>query len=565
MKLEIKNLYGFDDAEVNLPPGPVMITGKNSAGKTSIAKIMAALLSHDDNPSHIAATQKKSYIKDGNADGYAVLDEVKWQPGSAGISAPANVKPAASKHAVGLVPFTGYQRSQAQRAALWEDLVLPDNPRELLESRWTLPSKQLEAVLDAIEKSDWQTAAKMYEDQRRDQKRRWQEITGETYGAKKAASWTPNNWTPELDGASEEELMAELVNAKDNLTMITSVQAVSASQIEDARHIRDAILPVHEKELEGLQKKASEMEAKRNEMDVKLTTGRKKIREVDEWMENAKKQIEAIPPYHCPKCNTGLDFKANRVVEWQKPSDERIKDLVAKTEEYKPKLLTLKDEIAGLSSDLDLLKQRYSSVYSELNEKKGEITGLRKQAKHADAQVAEAADETQRTAAETLVRTRGQLLDAFKAKEQAQQIHDNVVLLDEVCSLLGPNGARATHLEQNLDSMRLVLDKVVKVTGWLPIRIETDYSVTSNGRPIQLCAKNEQLKAQWALQFASAYYARDKWLILDEADTLRDESWEGLISLVNSVCSKNPELRVLVCATSAHVGDWTEVNLSGNA
>ena len=565
MKLKISNIYGFADASIEFHTGPTLVTGRNSSGKTSIAKILAALLAHDDNPSGISATSRKSYVRDGNQSGVAELDGVRWEPGSKGLSAPPGVDPKASRHAVGLVDFTANAPSQAARAAMFEDLIIPDDPRVLLEPRWKLPKKQLEHVLKTIEEQGWSSAKTLYENNRRDQKRNWQNATGDTYGAKKAANWVPKHWTPELDGASEDQLRADLVDARDHLTAIMSQQAVSAAEIEEARNVRDNLLPAAKNRLEELQGNQTKNSAALAELDEAAQGMTAEISKIEAWIRKSKATLDATAPFYCPGCDAGLQMDANgKLVEWTPVSGDELKAMKDKKKRGDEIIRTKTKELKSNETNAAALRSGVRELHNDIASIKGEIRQLEIRAGKADAKESRGIDETERAAAETLVDQKQKALEAFTRKQQAAEAHRNVTILDEYVDLLGANGARGEYLEENLDGMRHILDKIADRTGWLPIRIEPDYSVTSNGRPVQLCAKNEQLKAQWSLQLASAYYSGDHYVILDEADTLKDESWEGLVKLVEGVC-RGTEMRVIVCATSASVEGWNTVTLDSNA
>ena len=560
-RIKISNLYGIDDANFRIDPGPTLITGVNSSGKTSIAKVMSALLAMDANPSHLSATQSKHYLRDGATDGVAEMLGIRWIPKSGIVAPPTTIRPA-HPHAVGLINFTGNASALKDRAKLWEGLFIPSSPKKLLEPLWTLPKKQLDYVVAQIEENnDWDKAASIYEGQRRECKSRWGLITGRTYGVKIASTWLPATWSPRLDGASKEDLMAELVNAKDSLRFITTTEAVSASQIEEALRIRNEIIPLAEKDLADAQAKHTALQKLKSEFSGKTSDLSTKIENAKSWTVSAKAKLDAVPPHTCPSCSTGLQFKAGTLIEWLPPSKENKTELKKKYDATKKKLSNAETAMKGFESDLvDLNKQIHDS-FNTSSEKRGKLRLLEKQAELADFEETEAPDLTVRTAAETKVMECQDDLDAFVKKSQAQKEHDNVVTLDNVCKLLGPDGARGEHMQECMGKIRAVLKRICEVTGWLPLNVDTDYTISSGGRPVQLTAKNEQLKAQWALQFACAYWSKDNFVILDEADTLKDESWEGLEKLVNSVCQKNKNLRVIVCATSTKVKNWNVIEL----
>ena len=560
MELSIKNILGIKEATIDFKPGSTLITGKNSTGKTSIYTVLSALLAQNNNPFHVSAADQKWYVHDDAQEGHATMGGVKWQP-KTGISAPKGQQALCTPYSVGLVDFCD-PKSRKARQAIWEDLFLPDNPAELLKPVWTQTEKQLQAVLDKIEETgDWNKALQMYEDQRRLFKSKWCETTGsQRYGVKVAANWTPPNWNPMLDGESSESLQAELVDARDHLQSMMAVQAVSAAQIEEAQSVRDVHLPNATKERTDLQDRIAIVDKDIAEFRSKEQRMMEKINKAEDWIRKTKKVLTAVPEHYCPHCNEGVEMLEGQLIPWVKPSGEKLDEMRSKYDEVKEKLEKGKKNLKQVKIDNSHLSERKSKLMGEVHEKNGQIAMLKKRAAFADSEVA-SIDESAKTKAEDAVRRAHEKLDAFERRETAKAHHNNVVYMDEICELLGPNGARAVHIQECMSKIQKVLDRINSITGWLPIGLTNEYQVTSNDRPIQFCAKNERYKAQWALQVACAYYAKDNWILIDESDALRDESWEGLVRLGAGLTRKNNSLRVIVCATSSEIKGWHEVKL----
>jgi len=564
MKLTVNNVFGFADADIELPQGAILITGKNSMGKTSLANIVGALVAHDDNPCRVSVTSKASYVRDGAQDGYAELNRVKWIPKS-GMSIPNGSEPLATRHSAGLVDFIHEAKTRNTREKIWEELFVPDNPRELLEPVWTLPKAQLDAVVSTIERSgNWNEASKYYEDQRREYKRKWCEITGEQrYGDKKAPKWMPPNWSPDLEGASLEDLQREVVEARESVNAMTAIEAVSVSQIEEAQRIRDVEIPKTEARLNDATQRVSAYEGDLRNLNAEYAAKSKKVRDAESWASEARRILDARAPYTCPHCQGGLSLTDGSLAPWFAPSGEELEKKRALYDETIEKIKRAKDNLKSVDNDRRDLESQVNNARAEASEYRGVIRALSAKAAYADREEAVEVDSSARANAESRVREAQIRLDSFERRQLAMQHHDNVVKMDEICDLVGANGARAAHISDCLDRIRGVLNRISSITGWLPIDINHEYQITSSGRPVQMAAKNEQLKCQWAMQIACAYYCKDAWIILDEADTLRDESWDGLVKLVDALTGKNPKLRVLVCATSTVIDsdNWTQVQL----
>ena len=562
MKFKIENIYGFENTEFEIHEGATLITGKNSAGKTSAANIIAALVARDGNPSHISSASRKEYIRDGAVEGIATFnDTVSWRP-KQGISAPPKTERDAGPHSVGLVSFL-VGKSQADRAKIWEGLLLPDDPRALLEPHWTLPKAQLNTVLDTIEKGGWEDSAKLYDGQRKECKRRWVQITGAgVYGANKAAEWRPQGWTVDLEGASDSDLEAALVDARDHLQMISNTQAISTSQINEAMRVKETLLPEAEEIERTLRTELNGKHiAKQNELQAEVNQREKEIKELRVDYESAQEILKAIPPHTCPSCDANLEIKAGELVLWSAASEDELNVLAADVEAIKGNAIAKQKSLNGFKTDLAAIGTIVSEKKDELQRQRGKVSTLKRQSELADATAVDEVDQGERATAQQAVQETQILLDAFRKRQLAQREHDNVVHLSAVMDLLGPSGVRFELMQKKMDVVRKFLKRVEDLTGWMPLGIGTDYSITSGGRPIQLVAKNEKLKAQWSFQIACALLSGDRWCLLDEADTLRNESWDGLINLVNGICAKYNDIRVIVCATSAEVDGWTKIEL----
>ena len=77
-----------------------------------------------------------------------------------------------------------------------------------------------------IEAQGWDGAAKQAKEKGANLKGMWEQITGDRYGSKKAENYIPENWMPDLDGASDESLQADLTDARGVLEGCIASEAV---------------------------------------------------------------------------------------------------------------------------------------------------------------------------------------------------------------------------------------------------------------------------------------------------------------------------------------------------
>ena len=564
LSLVVKNMYGFSDCEVSLPTGATLITGMNAVGKTNLSKIIAALVTLDGNPERFDQTWKKWYMKQNAQRGYAMLGDIKWDPSKSGVEASMGSAPMAHKHSVGLIDFVIGSKSVKERTAVWEGLIMPKNPRELIEPSWPLASKEkMEAVIEKVERSSWQDAFTVYEDRRRQAKQKWSQITGAgTYGVKKASNWTPSYWHPDLDSASEESLQADLVNARDDLTEMTSQSAISQSQISEAQNARDNLIPEAKEIQREHQDKLVELRNKKETCNGMLDNFDFHIDRLQKLINEKENLLHSKPSLHCPECNAGLELVQDGVLGvWRQPSKEKLAEAVTELDSMKESIEIGKSKRTEKQREIGEIQTAIEERQMKLGEITGSIKQLEYQAKMADSNPSSEVSYEKRKKAENLVSECQKKLESFQSMRAAHACNQTVLELDTVCDILGPSGVRTKHLQTVIDGMKEQLKEMVELAGWNDIDLSDDYMITSNGIPIVMCAESEKLKAQWLMQILSAVYAKDKWIVFDQADTLVGEWWEGLVKIVNSICKENNEMRILVCGSNIKVDGWNTVTL----
>ena len=587
--VQIKDIFCYPETDLDLAEDtPNLVTGPNSCGKTSLARVIAALVTHDPNPAGMSAAHAKAYVRDGAAEGYAALEEVVWSPPS-GMTIPPGEKPQSLPHTVGLVDFLAATRSKSDRSKVWEGLFLPEDPEAILRPRWKQSQQQLQAVLEQIktEKGGWEAVANIYKGQKLQFRRRWEEITGQRFGDKKAAEWKPDDWHVDLEGLSEDDVMTAVTEASDALRAISVRQAVDQERIDKGIEARDVDVPRVEAKIEerrNVLKPLQEIFEKKKAALEPLTAKRVEIgAQVDKIKKDAaalKTKISAAkepaPDADCPHCGEPLTITADKVSKFTKGNfaeqkaraqqslDEMKKSYDELTKAHKNAV----DQENDAKTNVEMARRDMDDVSREINEFAGELSVHKRTAADAELEVDDGVSEAERSKLENAKANAQSRLHAWRRNRDAAQAYENYVEKEATQKLLEADGARGEHMQKHMENVRKCLKSVTDKTGWKPITVTRTYEVLSNGRPAQLCAANEQMKCQWALQTACAMLKQpaSRWLILDAADVLRGEDWDGLVTLVDAVHSKFPALQVVVCATLTDTPEgWTGVPLKGLA
>lgn len=579
--LSISNVFCHEFLEIGIPAGATLITGENSSGKTSIARVLAALTTHTTNPAKLSAALAKTYLRQGAVEGYATLSDGPTWILPAKMEVPAGVEPETGLHMVGVVDFIGSPGSSiTDRAAIYESLFLPDNPADLLRPVWKQSEQQLETVLDIIKKKGWKTAAALYDEQKREAGRSWGNITGQRYTKKRGPLWRPEDWQADMEGLSEDDVLTALTEAQDALRAAGVRHAVAQDRVDRGVEARDEKVPAQEAVVQALKEEVDALEAELEPMRARGTAKKTEETEARNAVGRIQNEItglkavmgEEVPEarYSCPECGAPLEWENGALVHFKPPEARDAEADAARLNELQGKLHEAEQKLEGIEGEFAEMQEAFSGKRSkarlkadEYNQAMGVLREYRRQAEDANLTAGDS-NEAERSILENNRDRADARRKAWVANRDAQLAHQNYVEYEMVAALLGPTGARATHMKGQMDRVRSALASISARSGWMPITITEAYEVVSGGYPAVLAAENEKRKCQWAIQAALAMLNRDAhWLVLDAADLLRGQSWEGLEALVGALVSKRPDLHVVVCATETVApAGWHAINLS---
>jgi len=586
-QVTLHNVGTHADLEFTLPDaGPVLVTGENSSGKTTIARCLAAVMAQHTNPAGLSAAQTKAYLMRGTTEGHVAIEGGPTWRVPAKMEVPAGCDPETTAHVAGIVDFVRDRTNDAAQAAVYEALFLPDDPKMILEPVWKHGSRQLAQVLNLIHRDGWAKAASIYDAHKVDYGRAWCKVTGESrYTKKKASTWKPDDWTVDLEGASEEDVLAALTDAQDAIRATTVRQAVDQDRIDRGINARDVLAPAQQEVVDKLEASARTLATEVIELREKVNTAKAPAKALEAEIAEKEKELGAArhklanppvdePDGNCPWCHEPIR------VHWDKMADHAE---LTKFTEHTPNLTFLEQSVTKLATELPKLrddfekaKAEFDRLAAEYTEKReaahtanttyqqeiGKLRLLEDQAKDAELEPSESNDAERSQLENERDRANARRL-AWVANRDAAQAHDNYVEYEAIAKLLGPAGARAGWMKERMDIVRKALERICEITDWLPITISEGYEVMSDGLPMAMVADNERRKCQWAVQVALCMTNKAaRVVILDAADLLRGQHWKGLETLVERICARKKDLLVVVCATETMVpAGWSHVSL----
>ena len=269
------------------------------------------------------------------------------------------------------------------------------------------------------------------------------------------------------------------------------------------------------------------------------------------FVDKITKSKEALKkPQRCPHCGNALFLRNGMIFYDTKLADTDVtkwekekKDIAKKGKKSREHLDSITEIIKPLQNKI----LAYKKSITELEAKKSVLGEV---AKNADKEPKAQLSDSELRLLEAKLNEAKKSLACFVKWQEAKKEHENVTELDEVCSVIAKVGVRGDSMVELTKSIKKILANITKITQWKATEMGDDLSLTSDGRPIELCAQNEKLKMQWALQIASARLTKSQWLVLDNCDLLQDESWDGFINLLRRLSQAHPSMHILLCGTN---------------
>lgn len=525
--LEARNVRGIREVSTPLD-GITLVAGVNGSGKTSLAQALAAALTGAPPLPGLKKSDLHLVLRAGTAAGQAVVStpagRSAWGLPEGKVQS-EGTPPQASPYAAGIASVLDLPLKQATEAMARyinanptrEDLAaaLPDLDPEALALLWR-----------DIEAGGWDGAhANAKEDGAR-LKGKWEQVTGERYGLKKAASWLPPGWHPGLESESLEALTARVADAKAAYAVAIKAAAISG----DARERLAALAALVEPRREGW-----------NTAEAAYRAAVQAENAADEAMDASR---FCGNPLICPHCGAAvaLDKASGEIIPINYSQEEAAKH------EAEHKVLSAASHAAAANT------RQAHTAFQDANR------ALR-DAEEAAAQLAAApapGDNASLEAAQAALDMAQYCMKAWEAYTAATGHHAGIVRLAAIVSALAPDGLRAVALARALTEWNASLAALCAAAGFPAVRMEHDLSTSYGDRPYALLSESEQYRTRAIVQAAQAVTDGSALVIYDRADILDREGRNGLFRLALHMGKP-----AVVCMTANLPGDIPDLAARG--
>ena len=547
MHIQIRNFLGIASADIPLASTPVVVTGPNASGKTSLSRAIGGLLSRNANPLGLA-TSKRRYVRDDADDGEVSLiddagNQVRWwRLLEAGIREQPEAPKGISQHAIGLTDFI--ELSPQYRVKAWESCFLPA-PKVLVElvgaqlRNEISRSAVVDEVISMLRTKSWQDAEAVFRYKATEAKREWSQTAGEPYGSKKADNWSPAGWRSELDAMTPAEGATRLEECREGLRGVQIGQAVRESDLDRAKQYA-AEVPNIEKEIAVL---VGACQTARKTMDAAQAaysaTRDKGLALRDELQRHDRDQPVREDTTPCPACGEALVVGPNRTLS--RARDDAAFEAMQRAwsmgrEKINATLIQLRAAVQKIHDGrVKPAKAFFVETAATLAESRSRLSVAQREAALADRGGRVVTDEDQRLVAEgeQAVEDARVCLDLITQRHAAHNAHMNAVNYGTIAHTLGPKGIRARAMKEKMEALRDQLREMEAFTRWPKVELDAAYAVSIHGRPGVVCAASEQWRANVMLQAAIAIVRRETYIVADGADILRDAALAQFVELVD--------------------------------
>ena len=445
MQAEIRDYRGCERASLVLDP-IALVAGNNAVGKSSLAQAVGAVLTGQVLPvAGITKAHAAELVKTGAEAGYAAIGN---ELGQARIDWPlcqARSKgepPKASLHAAGLISVA--DASAKDRARIFGSYLKADPDRaDLAAAMADLGlDKAVGAIWKLIDDKGWDGAHQIRRDRGVELKAEWRKVAGQQWGSRIGASWRPAGLEIEDETATENDLLADLARAKEAHTKAVGVAAVSAA------------------ERERLAAAAAKLEPAKD-----LLLGAEQYAEgVAGRLDEARAARQALPPatadesMPCPHCGA---FVVLRRVNLAEIRLEAAGETVAASELKKRRLA-----IAAAGGNVAHLEGELGEANRAVDTARHALQNAAEADNYLKAMPPAVVAGADVSAAQAELERAEKVLAGWRAKREADDLHERIASNEAVLALLAADGLRGRKLARVLDLFNGTLGALSAAAGW---------------------------------------------------------------------------------------------------
>lgn len=501
MNITVTNYRGVARADLELS-GIALVGGPNAAGKSSTAQAVGAALCGETLPIRgLKSSQAGVLVRGGTASGSVEIASetgrtvIDWPKGKATTE---GQPPVASPFAAGL--RTVIELPMKERSEVLSRYLKSEPTRQDLEAaiaELELSEDHMSKLWNTIQQQGWDGAHAGAKEKGAKLKGQWEDITNERYGSKKASNWVPEDWQPDLDGASEDDLQARVTDARDALEGAIAAEAVSGARIQE--------LETRANLVGGLKEQLEQAKSIRDQVGKDL--------------ENARAEVGKLPQpvqmksMNCPHCHKPVAVVDGKLLPAAEPTPEgEIKARQKAIDEAKM-------QVTIVGADFDKAAESCRNKARDLDQ----AESAAKELKECQAQAEQAAAGDVDACRNELARAESRL-KAWQRKYNADHRQASIQANQLIADALAPEGVRLKKLETALGAFNKQLAGICDSAAWGQVTVDKELEASLNGTPYFLLSESEKWRVRVSLQLVMAAMDGSAAVVIDGADVLVDRA-----------------------------------------
>jgi hypothetical protein len=544
-RIQSENILGIQNVDVHLATPVALFAGRNGSGKSSIQEAVRMAITQD-NVRDI--TTKKTFgalVHEGAKAGGAVVTIDNDSEKSFAFNMPKG-------------EFVGPEISEPMRVALYGQRFARMSTDErrtflfgltklkasaatvkprMLSEKWGCDEAKVDAVLPLL-RTGFPGVCDHAKSKATEAKGSWRQLTGETYGSVKAASWeAPLPELPEGDLVALAETVAgfdkNIAQLNESLGAIknTARQATEAATRRAGLADAAAKVPGLAEQLELAKKELAEYEPTVMALRQRAA-GTARVGLVHDMA----KFIDTVRPTDADGATQQAKLlaaytKEHGPIDAGQPDPEAVNALP----EHERGLVVMRNRVTNLQRDLDSATQAKGQFDAlapaadaiDASAEIAEIEGMLTSAKQGRADA-----EATRLDIEAAKKARDAAKDKTKA---AQAAHADVLAWTKVADALAPDGIPSEMLAEALAPVNAALEQAAVDTEWMQVVIASDMAITAADRAYNLLSESEQWRVDAMIAQVVAELSGIKILMLDRVDVLDLPGRAQLLEWVDSL------------------------------
>jgi len=506
MKVIIENFRAVKRAEFET--GPVnLICGDNYQGKTSTAQAIGACLSGETMPLPGLTKKKLSrLVHSGTAEcsitcRYSENDYSKLMYPEANKTSMGK-PPVSDVYSVGLKDI--FKLKPEERTTYLAELLEAFPAKEDLYKemrRIGLQEAHIKPVWETIDEMGWDAAHKHAKEAGSRLKGGWENITGQSYGIRKADSWFPEKWTPDLEDKTLDELTKDIVDAEQWLESAIKSEAIEENELVKLKELVD-----------------SEPALKLNyEERLKELATHEKIKvELDKWIEENPSHESII--LSCPHCQGKCEVSGTGHLVKTVPRKADDKAIEKKEREAKENRAI----IQSVKRSCEMILEKLNTC----NEAAETLKKPRQENVEAEEKIKE-----MRLKLELGTERRGAKTSLNNANDKIKLLKMNI----EIIKILEPAGLRRACIKTALTKFNDRADALCKTGSWERLELTETLDFKFNGMPLLFCSESEEFRARIISQIIISELNGSHFIIIDRADMLGYSGRNGLFNILAGI------------------------------